>query len=115
VIDVMTFNDARKFSSMKAYWGPSDMQMSAPRVMNLQEMSDRATGELVVDLQRRHREREFENLDRIFTPDAYIDYRANGRHRRRVSENQGVAAGSAQAFSGLRSFHRQPVFEISRR
>ena len=31
VIDVMTFNDAGKFSSMKAYWGPSDMQMSAPK------------------------------------------------------------------------------------
>jgi steroid delta-isomerase len=28
VIDVMTFNDAGKFSSMKAYWGPSDMEMS---------------------------------------------------------------------------------------
>lgn len=27
VIDVMTFNDAGKFSSMRAYWGPSDMQM----------------------------------------------------------------------------------------
>lgn len=25
VIDVMTFNDAGKFSSMKAYWGKSDM------------------------------------------------------------------------------------------
>ena len=26
VIDVMTFNDAGKFASMKAYWGPGDMQ-----------------------------------------------------------------------------------------
>lgn len=26
VIDVMTFNDAGKFTSMKAYWGPGDMQ-----------------------------------------------------------------------------------------
>ena len=25
VIDVMTFNDAGQFSSMRAYWGPSDM------------------------------------------------------------------------------------------
>lgn len=25
VIDVMTFNDAEKFSSMRAYWGKSDM------------------------------------------------------------------------------------------
>ena len=25
VIDVMTFNDAGKFTSMKAYWGPGDM------------------------------------------------------------------------------------------
>jgi steroid delta-isomerase len=25
VIDVMTFDDKGKFSSMKAYWGPSDM------------------------------------------------------------------------------------------
>lgn len=25
VIDVMTFDDAGKFSSMRAYWGPSDM------------------------------------------------------------------------------------------
>ena len=27
VIDVMTFNDAGKFSSMRAYWGKSDMHM----------------------------------------------------------------------------------------
>jgi steroid Delta-isomerase len=27
VIDVMTFNDAGQFSSMRAYWGKSDMQM----------------------------------------------------------------------------------------
>lgn len=26
VIDVMTFNEAGKFSSMRAYWGPSDME-----------------------------------------------------------------------------------------
>ncbi len=25
VIDVMTFNDAGKFTSMRAYWGPGDM------------------------------------------------------------------------------------------
>jgi steroid delta-isomerase len=28
VIDVMTFDDSGKFSSMKAYWGPSDMEMA---------------------------------------------------------------------------------------
>lgn len=28
VIDVMTFNAAGKFASMKAYWGPSDMEKS---------------------------------------------------------------------------------------
>lgn len=28
VIDVMTFNEAGKFASMKAYWGPSDMEKS---------------------------------------------------------------------------------------
>ncbi len=27
VIDVMTFNDAGKFSSMRAFWGPSDMEV----------------------------------------------------------------------------------------
>jgi steroid delta-isomerase len=27
VIDVMTFNDAGKFSSMRAYWGSSDMEL----------------------------------------------------------------------------------------
>ncbi|MGH8430783.1 MAG: steroid Delta-isomerase [Solimonas sp.] len=27
VIDVMTFNDAGKFTSMRAYWGPGDMEM----------------------------------------------------------------------------------------
>lgn len=26
VIDVMTFNEAGKFTSMKAYWGPGDME-----------------------------------------------------------------------------------------
>lgn len=29
VIDVMTFNDAGKFTSMTAYWGPADMQPQA--------------------------------------------------------------------------------------
>ncbi len=29
VIDVMTFNDAGEFTSMRAYWGRSDMEMSA--------------------------------------------------------------------------------------
>ncbi|MDB5985014.1 MAG: hypothetical protein JWR16_67 [Nevskia sp.] len=29
VIDVMTFNDAGQFVSMRAYWGRSDMQMLA--------------------------------------------------------------------------------------
>ncbi|WP_420429117.1 steroid Delta-isomerase [Algiphilus sp.] len=29
VIDVMTFNDAGKFQSMQAYWGPSDMESLA--------------------------------------------------------------------------------------
>lgn len=28
VIDVMTFNDEGKFTSMKAYWGPGDMEMT---------------------------------------------------------------------------------------
>ena len=27
VIDVMTFNEAGKFSSMRAFWGPSDMDV----------------------------------------------------------------------------------------
>jgi len=27
VIDVMTFDDAGKFSSMRAFWGPSDMEV----------------------------------------------------------------------------------------
>ena len=27
VIDVMTFNDAGQFSSMRAYWGPGDMEV----------------------------------------------------------------------------------------
>jgi steroid delta-isomerase len=29
VIDVMTFTEAGKFASMRAYWGPSDMEMQA--------------------------------------------------------------------------------------
>ena len=28
VIDVMTFNEAGKFTSMRAFWGPSDMEMA---------------------------------------------------------------------------------------
>lgn len=30
VIDVMTFNEAGKFSSMRAFWGPGDMEMRGP-------------------------------------------------------------------------------------
>ncbi len=29
VIDVMTFDDAGKFTSMRAFWGPGDMERSA--------------------------------------------------------------------------------------
>jgi len=29
VIDVMTFDDAGRFTSMRAFWGPSDMEMQA--------------------------------------------------------------------------------------
>jgi len=28
VIDVMSFNEAGKFASMRAYWGPSDMELT---------------------------------------------------------------------------------------
>jgi steroid delta-isomerase len=31
VIDVMTFNDAGRFTSMRAYWGPGDMEMLGPK------------------------------------------------------------------------------------
>ena len=48
-------------------------------MMNLQQLSDRAELEkLVVDYTYAIDEREFERLDAIFTPDAYIDYRAMG-------------------------------------
>lgn len=30
VIDVMTFNEAGQFTSMKAYWAPGDMQLTPP-------------------------------------------------------------------------------------
>ena len=30
VIDVMTFDEAGKFASMRAYWGPGDMEMAKP-------------------------------------------------------------------------------------
>ena len=31
VIDVMTFNGDGKFTSMRAFWGPSDMEMLGPK------------------------------------------------------------------------------------
>jgi steroid delta-isomerase len=31
VIDVMTFNEAGKFTSMRAFWGPSDMEVIGNR------------------------------------------------------------------------------------
>jgi steroid delta-isomerase len=31
VIDVMTFNGDGKFTSMRAFWGPSDMEMLGPQ------------------------------------------------------------------------------------
>src|SRR5882724_3542388 len=48
-------------------------------MMNLQQLSDRAELEkLVVDYSYAIDERNFEGLDAIFTPDAYVDYRAMG-------------------------------------
>ena len=48
-------------------------------MLSLQELSDRAElGRLVVDYTYAIDERAFDRLDAIFTPDAYIDYRAMG-------------------------------------
>lgn len=47
--------------------------------MNLQEISDRLElQQLIVDYAYAIDERKWDRLDRIFTPDAYIDYRAMG-------------------------------------
>ena len=47
--------------------------------MDLAEISDRmAIQQLLVDYATAIDQRRFDDLDRIFTPDAYIDYRAMG-------------------------------------
>jgi len=48
-------------------------------MMSLEEISDRLEiQQLLVDYASAIDERRFDDLDRIFTPDAYIDYRAMG-------------------------------------
>jgi hypothetical protein len=48
-------------------------------VLSLQEISDRLEiQQLLVDYSTAIDNRRFDDLDRVFTPDAYIDYRAMG-------------------------------------
>ena len=48
-------------------------------MLSLQEISDRLEiQQLLVDYATAIDQRRFDDLDRIFTPDAYIDYRAMG-------------------------------------
>ena len=49
------------------------------RMLSLEEISDRfEIQQLLIDYSTAIDKRQFDDLDRVFTPDAYIDYRAMG-------------------------------------
>ena len=59
-------------------------------MLSLEEISDRLEiQQLLIDYSTAIDQRRFDDLDTVFTPDAYIDYRASGRHRRPVTRGQG--------------------------
>ena len=61
-------------------------------MLSLEEISDRLELQhLLISYSEAIDRREFDELDEIFTPDAYIDYRDTGGHRRPVPPGQGVA------------------------
>jgi hypothetical protein len=58
---------------------PEDVNVFNQPMLSLEEISDRfEIQQLLIDYSTAIDKRRFDDLDRVFTPDAYIDYRAMG-------------------------------------
>jgi hypothetical protein len=70
-------------------------------MLSLQEISDRLEiQQLLIDYSTAIDQRRFDDLDRVFTPDAYIDLYAVKRHR------FGVGGAQAQCRPGRATVYR---------
>ena len=78
------------------------------RMLSLEEISDRLEiQQLLIDYSTAIDQRRFDDLDRVFTPDAYIDYRVMGGIDGSVSRGEGLAGPGAAELSGVRPHARQ--------
>jgi len=70
-------------------------------MLNLEEISDRMEiQQLLVDYATAIDQRRFDDLDRVFTPDAYIDYRAMGGIDGRYPQVKAWLAEELPSFRG---------------
>ncbi|HVT37168.1 MAG TPA: nuclear transport factor 2 family protein [Nevskiaceae bacterium] len=83
-------------------------------MLTLQEISDRAElTQLVTDYAYAIDERAWERLDRVFTPDAYIDYRAMGGIDGKYPAVRAWLPDALKHFPGYMHFIGNLSFEIS--
>jgi hypothetical protein len=82
-------------------------------VLSLQEMSDRLE---IADLLARYSDaidrRSWGDLDRLFTPDAVIDYSEMGGIRGSLAEQKDFLAANLPAFAGFQHLTATSVFDI---
>ena len=82
-------------------------------MLSLEQISDRLElQQLVIDYANAIDQRAFERLDRIFTPDAYIDYRAMGGIDGNYVTVKGWLPTALQPFNGYMHLVGNCAFEI---
>ena len=82
-------------------------------MMNVQELSDRfEVQSLLVDYCHAIDSQNFDALDDIFTPDAFIDYSAVGGAKGNLSETKAYLAKALSKFSGMQHMLGLPQIRI---
>ena len=85
-------------------------------MLSLQEISDRLEiQQLMIDYSSAIDQREFDRLDEVFTPDAYIDYRAMGGIDGRYPEVKAWLKPALASVSALLPHDRQHGDQSDRR
>lgn len=83
-------------------------------MLSLQQVSDRLElQQLVIDYANAIDQRAFDRLDRIFTPDAYIDYRAMGGIDGKYPAVRDWLPNALQVFKGYMHLIGNCSFEIA--
>ena len=85
-------------------------------MLSLEEISDRLELQhLLISYSEAIDRREFDELDEIFTPDAYIDYRDTGGIDGQYPADQGVAGRDAADIFRAERPHARPARDQARR